>query len=59
VQHHKAGFEAAQMIVDVIESVTSVPRHIVLPVELVVRDSTRPPPSDAKSRYERMKENLS
>jgi LacI family transcriptional regulator len=41
VQHHKAGLEAARLIVDIIESAASEPRHIVLPVELVVRGSAR------------------
>jgi LacI family transcriptional regulator len=41
VQHHKAGLEAARLIVDIIESSASEPRHIVLPVELVVRGSAR------------------
>ena len=41
VQHHRAGLEAARLVVDIIESATSEPRHIVLPVELVVRGSAR------------------
>jgi LacI family transcriptional regulator len=40
VQHHKAGVEAAQLIVDIIENATE-PQHIVLPVQLIVRGSTR------------------
>jgi LacI family transcriptional regulator, galactose operon repressor len=41
VNHHKAGLEAARLIVDIIESAASEPRHIVLPVELIVRSSAR------------------
>jgi hypothetical protein len=33
--------EAARLIVDIIESAASESRHIVLPVELVVRGSAR------------------
>jgi LacI family transcriptional regulator len=42
VHHHKAGIEAARLIVDVIENAID-PRHIVLPVELIVRGSTKGP----------------
>jgi len=42
VQHHKAGIEAARLIVDLIENAADA-RHIVLPVELVVRGSTKSP----------------
>jgi LacI family transcriptional regulator len=41
VQHHKAGLEAAELIVDTLENAIIEPRHLVLPVELVVRESTR------------------
>jgi len=41
VQHYKAGFEAAELMVDVIENSASEPRHVVLPVELIVRSSTQ------------------
>ncbi len=41
VQHYKAGVEAAELIVDIIENGTAAPRHIVLPVEMIVRESTR------------------
>ncbi len=41
VQHYKAGVEAGELIVDAVESGTAVPRHIVLPVEMIVRGSTR------------------
>jgi LacI family transcriptional regulator len=40
VQHHKAGFEAAGVIVDLIETESSEPHHLVLPVETIVRHST-------------------
>jgi LacI family transcriptional regulator len=41
VQHYKAGVEAAELIVDVVENRSAEPRHIVLPVEMIVRESTR------------------
>ena len=41
VQHYKAGLESAELIVDIVENATHEPRHIVLPVELIVRGSTR------------------
>jgi LacI family transcriptional regulator len=41
VQHYKAGVEAAELIVDAVENKTTTPRHIVLPVEMIVRSSTR------------------
>ena len=40
VQHHKAGFEAAGVMVDIIENEATDPHHLVLPVETVVRNST-------------------
>ena len=40
VQHYKAGVEAAETIVDIVENEVTEPRHIVLPVELIVRGST-------------------
>ncbi|MFN3348059.1 LacI family DNA-binding transcriptional regulator [Pseudorhodoplanes sp.] len=40
VQHYKAGFEAADVLVDLIENGASAPHHLVLPVEAVVRSST-------------------
>ena len=40
VQHYKAGTEAAELIVDTVEKGIQTPRHIVLPVELIVRAST-------------------
>ncbi len=40
VQHHKAGFEAAGVMVDIIENESSDPHHLVLPVETIVRHST-------------------
>lgn len=43
VHHHKAGIEAARLIVDLIENAVAEPHHIVLPVELIVRGSTRAP----------------
>ena len=41
VQHYKAGVEAGELIVDAVENGTMAPRHIVLPVEMIVRGSTR------------------
>jgi LacI family transcriptional regulator len=47
VSHHKAGIEAARMIVDFVENAVTEPHHIVLPVELIVRGSTRSVPRTA------------
>lgn len=41
VHHYKAGTEAAELIVETIENGNETPRHVVLPVELIVRASTR------------------
>ena len=42
VHHYRAGVEAAELIVDMLaKGGAAEPRHLVLPVELVVRDSTR------------------
>lgn len=41
VQHYKAGVEAAELIVEIVENAAIEPRQVVLPVELIVRDSTR------------------
>lgn len=40
VQHYEAGFEAAQLIVGIAGGETSCPQHLVLPVEMIVRDLT-------------------
>jgi LacI family transcriptional regulator len=42
VNHYQAGVEAAELIVDKLAKGGVGPRHVVLPVELVVRDSVRP-----------------
>ncbi len=41
VHHYKAGVEAAELIVDTVAGRAAEPRHVVLPVELIVRDSAR------------------
>ena len=41
VQHYKAGFEAAELIVDIAENRQRHRAHIVLPVEMIVRESQR------------------
>jgi LacI family transcriptional regulator len=43
VQHYKAGFEAADIVVEIIEQAVAEPRHLVLPVDLTVRHSTATP----------------
>jgi LacI family transcriptional regulator len=43
VHHHKAGLEAARLIVEIIENAVTEPHHIVLPVQLIVRGSTQAP----------------
>jgi LacI family transcriptional regulator, galactose operon repressor len=41
VNHYRAGVEAAELIVDKLAKGAAGPRHVVLPVELVVRQSAR------------------
>jgi LacI family transcriptional regulator len=41
VQHHKGGRESAELIVELMRGSHAGPRHIVLPVEIVIRGSTR------------------
>jgi LacI family transcriptional regulator len=41
VNHYRGGAEAAELIVDKLAKSVAEPRHLVLPVELVVRDSAR------------------
>lgn len=40
LQHDRAGCEAAKMIVSVLEGAAESPRHLVLPVDIVIRSST-------------------
>jgi LacI family transcriptional regulator len=40
VQHYKAGFEAAGVLIDLVQDENVEPHHLVLPVEAVVRGST-------------------
>jgi LacI family transcriptional regulator len=46
IQQYESGFDAATMLVDLIEMPPGErrPRHIVRPVELIVRGSTSRPP---------------
>ena len=41
VQHYKAGFEAAEVMLEIIEGSASEAHHVVLPVEMIVRESTQ------------------
>jgi LacI family transcriptional regulator len=41
VQHYKGGVESAELLVELMRGTLATPRHIVLPIEIVVRDSTR------------------
>jgi len=41
VNHYRAGVEAAELIVGTLAPGAAEPRHVVLPVELIVRDSAR------------------
>jgi LacI family transcriptional regulator len=41
VEHYRAGAEAAELIVEMLTKGAAAPRHVVLPVELVVRESAR------------------
>ncbi|HEY1978914.1 MAG TPA: substrate-binding domain-containing protein, partial [Xanthobacteraceae bacterium] len=61
VQHYKAGVEAAELIVDAVENRSAEPRHVVLPVEMIVRESTRSPSrggADASHQSVTMREEL-
>ena len=49
-EHGAAGVEAAHVIVDLIEDTAREPQHLVLPVELIVRGSTRSPARDGSPR---------
>jgi LacI family transcriptional regulator len=39
--HYRAGTEAAELVVDMLAKGAAAPRHVVLPVELIVRQSAR------------------
>jgi LacI family transcriptional regulator len=41
LQHHRAGLEAAEILIDTLEGRSPEPRHVVLPTEFVIRGSTR------------------
>ena len=41
VDHYGAGGEAAELVVDTVAGRAAEPRHVVLPVDLIVRDSAR------------------
>jgi LacI family transcriptional regulator len=41
VDHYRAGVEAAELIVEMLAKGAAAPRHVVLPVELVMRESAR------------------
>jgi LacI family transcriptional regulator len=43
VPHHELGAEAARMLLDCIDEPERRPRSLLLPVSLIVRDSTTPP----------------
>jgi LacI family transcriptional regulator len=41
VQHQKGGLESAELLMEMMRGQGAPPRHVVLPVEIVVRGSTR------------------
>jgi len=41
VQHYKAGFAAAEVMVEKIGTSADAPTHVTLPVQIIIRDSTR------------------
>jgi LacI family transcriptional regulator len=41
VDHYRSGAEGAELIVDALAKGGAAPRHVVLPVELIVRESAR------------------
>lgn len=52
IQHYRAGFDAAGVLCEALATVPDLrrPRHVVLPVELVVRDSTQGLAATARMR---------
>jgi LacI family transcriptional regulator len=56
VQHAKAGFEAAGVLVELIENDSPDAQHLVLPVETIVRGSTAPRRRTENTGKTRMKE---
>ena len=50
VQHQKGGLESAELLMEMMREQGAPPRHIVLPVEIVVRGSTRRNPQEAGRR---------
>ncbi|HEV2570505.1 MAG TPA: LacI family DNA-binding transcriptional regulator [Beijerinckiaceae bacterium] len=55
IQQHKVGYVAAELLYEQMRELSSrpVPQHIVLPVDLVVRSSTAPPPAIANKTVRR------
>ena len=41
VQHYKAGFESAEVLIEMIEKSGTLATHVTLPVEMIVRNSTK------------------
>jgi LacI family transcriptional regulator, galactose operon repressor len=50
VQHQKGGLESAELLMEMMRGQGVRPRHIVLPVEIVIRGSTRRNPQEAGRR---------
>jgi LacI family transcriptional regulator len=48
--HYEMGTTAATMLATVLSGETPEDRHVVFPPELVVRESTAPPPSGSSTR---------
>jgi LacI family transcriptional regulator len=44
VPHHRLGIAAADLLLERLADAAADVRHVVLPVELIVRGSTAPPP---------------
>jgi LacI family transcriptional regulator len=49
VPHHRLGVDAAALLLDRLADPQSPAAHLVLPVEMVVRGSTAPPPTTARA----------
>jgi LacI family transcriptional regulator len=50
VQHYKAGFEAAEVMIEMIEKPGASATHVTLPVEMIVRNSTKRSAVTAKQK---------
>jgi LacI family transcriptional regulator len=55
VQHQKGGLESAELLVEMMRGTLRGPKHIVLPVEIVIRGSTRRIVQETKQDTKRLR----